>query len=186
MVSMKATRLVLIAVLFAFFGCEKAGRTDKEGAEVEMNLHVYQEIKACGEDWWLINRVFPAFIGFDESDAAFWEQRWNITIDTAEELRLYNLNNEGDTSGVLYTYSYSEGCNQWQPLDKDLYVPYTYDKAYVFYFHIPGKWIGDFPFRLRFENADTGEVKYSKEYVFTTTLCTCNEQNSEHLFVVIK
>ena len=45
MVSMKATRLVLIAVLFALFGCEKAGRTDKEGAEVEMNLHVYQEIK---------------------------------------------------------------------------------------------------------------------------------------------
>lgn len=186
MVSMKATRLVLIAVLFALFGCEKAGRTYKEGAEVEMNLHVYQEIKACGEDWWLINRVFPAFIGYDKSDASFWEQRWNITIDTAEELRLYNLNNEGDTSGVLYTYSYSEDCNQWQPLDKDFYVPYIYDKAYVFYFHIPGKWIGDFPFRLRFENADTGEVKYSKEYVFTTTLCTCNEQNSEHLFVVIK
>lgn len=167
---------IILSLLLCMTSCESTDTVKiPTSDEIEVNLHVWQEIKKCDEGWgYGLTKQFGAFIGYYSEDAPFWDQKWNITLDTDSGLKIVHSDHVADCDkkgDIAYTYINGQGCNYWYLLSKEFYAPYDYDFAREIEFTVPER-VGEYPFRFRFENVDTGEVWFSREFTFRLRRCS--------------
>lgn len=162
--------LFLSLMLLVLSGCEKeetinsipdfelkSNRQNTDRRDFTANCH------ECNDAY-----VLTVILFYNSQDAHFWEQKWKITVDSNDGVRLYFK----DDSIQYMTTFYEEGGNpysKWSTDSGESKFP-PYDEMRVFRFHFPTS-VEEKIFRLKLEHYETGQILYSDDFILQTDIC---------------
>lgn len=162
--------LFLSLMLLVLSGCEKeetinsipdfelkSNRQNTDRRDFTANCH------ECNDAY-----VLTVVLFYNSQDAHFWEQKWKITVDSNDGVRLYFQ----DDSIQYMTTFYEEGGNPystWLIASGESKFP-PYDEMRAFRFHFPTS-VEEKIFRLKLEHSETGQILYSDDFILQTDIC---------------
>ena len=168
---MKSNYLLFLSLMLLLLsGCEKnelfssipdfelkSNRQNTDRRDFTANCH------ECNDAY-----VLTVVLFYNSQDAHFWEQKWKITVDSNDGVRLYFL----DDSIQYMTTFYEEGENPystWLIASGESKFP-PYDEMRAFRFHFPTS-VEEKIFRLKLEHSETGQILYSDDFILQTEIC---------------
>ena len=187
----KVFAVLSIFMLLSFSGCGDSISDDPEILNVK--IQTWQKYVTFPDSYGFLP-IFTLFISFNASDSELWEERWEITLESEAGLSLANPKN---SEKVDHWYTYPDKDNTFafgwtaETDFSEYYDLLPCDEVRVLCCSLPeAKAVGEFPFRFRFENVNTGEVKYTEEFVLRCRLCieagpnNCTEPTHVYMDVI--